>query len=49
MCVLGGGLYSFLLCVTLRVYQVKNGSDRNFNEIVIVLYIDLLLFHKKSV
>jgi hypothetical protein len=36
--------------VLLYVYQVQNGSNRNFNEIVIVLSIDLLLlFHEESV
>lgn len=34
--------------VLLYVYQVQNGSDRNFSEIVIGLY-TALLFHNKPI
>jgi hypothetical protein len=38
---LGVGCIPSCCVLTLHVYQVQNGLDRNFNEIVIVLYIDL--------
>jgi hypothetical protein len=34
--------------VLLYVYQVQNGSDRNVNETVIGLSIDILIFHKNQ-